>query len=153
VIRKVLFAGTTIPIGIAVSSDRVGKLFLKRTSKKEVVVKSRTCFKKDRNPRSVYSSVIEAKRSAIYEKNVRGVELVPYKCDVCGDYHLSLKDHVTPSKTCPYCVDGAGEHKELYETREAAIRRATIICKRDGVKLNVYPCPYKQGYHLTKAGR
>jgi predicted Zn-ribbon and HTH transcriptional regulator len=107
-------------------------------------MKSRTCFRKDGQPRSVYSSKVEAKRAAIYEKSVRGVELVPYKCDDCGKYHNSHKDRVTPSKMCPHC------NKDLYETRDAARRRADIIYKMRGIKLKVYPCPYKLGSHLTK---
>jgi predicted Zn-ribbon and HTH transcriptional regulator len=113
-------------------------------------MKSRTCFKKNGKPRSVYSSLVEAKRAAIYEKSVHGVDLVPYRCDDCGEYHNSPKDRVTPSKTCPHCIDGNGRPKELYESREAACRRADIIYKTRGVKLDVYPCPYKSGYHLTK---
>ncbi len=117
---------------------------------KEVAVKSRSCFRKDGKPRSVYSSLVEAKRAANHEKSVRGVELVPYKCDDCGKYHICPKDRVTPSKTCPHCIDGNGKRKELYESREAACRRAAIIYKTRGTRLKVYPCDYKQGYHLTK---
>jgi predicted Zn-ribbon and HTH transcriptional regulator len=107
-------------------------------------MKSRTCFKKNGKPRSVYSSLVEAKRAAVYEKSVHGVDLVPYRCDDCGEYHNSPKDRVTPSKTCPHC------NKDLYETSDAARRRAAIIYKTRGVKLDVYLCPYIHGYHLTK---
>jgi predicted Zn-ribbon and HTH transcriptional regulator len=107
-------------------------------------MKSRTCFKKNGEPRSVYSSLVEAKCAAAHEKSVRGVELVPYRCNDCGEYHNSPKDRVTPSKTCPHC------NKDLYETSDAARRRAAIIYKTRGIKLMVYPCPYKLGSHLTK---
>lgn len=109
-------------------------------------MKSRTCFKKNGKPRSVYSSLVEAKRAAIYEKSVHGIELVPYRCDDCGEYHNSPKYNVTPSKTCPHC------NKELYETSDAACRRAAIIYKERRVRLGVYRCEYKLGYHLTKKG-
>jgi len=135
------------------TSDRGWWLFLTENVwnfKKEVAVKSRTCFKKDGQPRSVYSSKVEATRAAIHEKEVHGVELVPYRCDDCGEYHLSPQDRFTPSRTCPHCVDRKGKHKELYESRDAARRRATIIYKTRGVKLGVYHCEYKLGYHLTK---
>jgi len=115
-------------------------------------VKSRTCFKRNGEPRSVYSSLAEAESAADYERCVHGADLVPYLCDSCGEYHNSPKDRVTPSKACPHCIDGNGRRKELYESREAACRRAEIISKekKRGIKLDVYPCPYKLGYHLTK---
>lgn len=114
-------------------------------------MKSNTCFKKNGEPLSVYPSREEAERSAVYEKNRnKELELVPYLCNKCSGYHLSPKSRQTPSRTCSYCIDREGKRKELYKTREDALRRATIICKERRIKLDVYSCYYELGYHLTK---
>ncbi|HEY9130001.1 MAG TPA: hypothetical protein VIN02_09195 [Sulfurovum sp.] len=44
------------------------------------------------------------------------------------------------------CKDGKGEFKMLYETEVLAQEQAD----RSNTKLKVYPCPYGQGWHLTK---
>jgi len=114
-------------------------------------MKSNTCFKKNGEPLSVYLSKIEAERSAAHEKiRNRELELVPYLCHKCGEYHLSPKDKQTPCKLCSDCIDSNGNPKELYETLEAARRRAIIIRNTRGIKLSIYHCHYQQGYHLTK---
>jgi len=116
-------------------------------------MKSNTCFsKRNDEPLSVYLSREEAEHSAAYENNRnRELELVPYLCGKCGKYHLSPKDRQTPSKTC-LCPDGEGNYKKLYETYEAAKRRADIRYSESEqkTKLYIYPCKYQFGYHLTK---
>jgi hypothetical protein len=112
-------------------------------------MKSSTCFNKNGEPLTVYSSMEEAERSALYEKINHNMEFVPYKCK-CGGYHLSPKDRQTTCITCSFCIDRDGKSKKLYKTYEDALRRAGFIYKERGIRLNVYPCHYQSGYHLTK---
>jgi len=112
--------------------------------------KSTTCFKKDGEPLSQYSSEYEAKESASHIRQKHGLDLSPYQCSKCGYWHLSPTDRQTPSKECMYCADSHGKHKELYETEAAAKTRAEIIEKEQGIKLKVYKCPEQDGWHLTK---
>ena len=112
--------------------------------------KSMTCFKKDGEPLSQYSSEYEARDGASHVKYKYGLDLAPYLCSKCGYWHLSPKERQTPSKECTYCTDSNGKHKELYETEEAAKTRAEIIEEEQGIKLKVYKCPNQDGWHLTK---
>jgi len=114
-------------------------------------MKSNTCFKKNGEPLSVYSTWEEAERAAKYVKTNFGLEVVPYGCKKCKKYHHSPKDRHTPSRTCDYCTDSHGEYKELYESYEAAERRRRIIYEEKGIWLNIYECKYYLGgYHFTK---
>ncbi len=113
--------------------------------------KSDTCFNKlNGRPLSEYYSKTEALESADYAKRKFGQNLVPYKCNNCGFWHLSPKNRQTPSKTCPYCTDRNGNYKELYQTKTDAEKRAKILFQENHVKLSVYKCPYSNGWHLTK---
>jgi hypothetical protein len=114
-------------------------------------VKSTICFKKNGGPLSAYSSECEAEEGASYVKYSRGLDLSPYKCSKCGEWHLSPKERQTQSKECIYCTDSKGKHKELYETMDGALNRAEIIKTERGVILNVYKCPNQYGWHLTKS--
>ena len=112
--------------------------------------KSTTCFKKDGEPRSQYSSEYEAEESASHIRKKHGLDISPYQCPKCGYWHLSPTTRQTPSKECTYCTDSNGNRKELYETEEAAKTRAEIIEAEQGIKLKVYKCPEQDGWHLTK---
>lgn len=115
-------------------------------------MKSNTCFKKNGEPLTTYSSLEEAERAITYVKNNFNWDAVPYQCDKCGLYHHSPKDRQTPSRTCQYCTGSNGKYKKLYESREAALRRAEIIRKERKINLDVYECDRQPGggYHLTK---
>ncbi|MDA3925350.1 MAG: hypothetical protein PF904_11700 [Kiritimatiellae bacterium] len=116
-------------------------------------IKSTTCFnQRNGKPLSEYSSEVEAEGAAIYVNSQHRTNLAPYQCSRCGQWHLSPKNRQTPSRACNICTDTFGSAKELYETREAAQKRARIIRKEKGVKLSVYQCPYNNGWHLTKRG-
>ncbi|MDR2659613.1 MAG: hypothetical protein LBC27_06450 [Spirochaetaceae bacterium] len=58
----------------------------------------------------------------------------------------------TPStaKLCVHCRGSDGKEKEIYETPEAACRRAAYIKEERGVTLKIYQCPKGNGWHLTK---
>lgn len=112
--------------------------------------KSESRFKKDGEPLSTYLSEHDAINGAIHVITNYANKLLPYHCPRCGHYHLTPKDRHTPSRKCLYCQDSNGMYKELYETQEAAERRAEIIADEQGIKLKVYKCPHQCGWHLTK---
>jgi hypothetical protein len=53
-------------------------------------------------------------------------------------------------KFCPLCKGGDGNNKEIYGTREDALRAAEHIGRERGVRLKVYRCAHGNGWHLTK---
>ncbi len=116
-------------------------------------VKSASCFKKNGQPYTEYDSEREAADGASHVRRTHGLNLSPFKCPNCGQWHLSPKERQTPSKICVYCVDSRGSHKELYETQEAARRRAKIIAEERGITLNTYKCPRQHGWHLARNRR
>lgn len=48
------------------------------------------------------------------------------------------------------CKNSNGEFKELYNTHELAQHGADKLMIYQRVKLRIYPCPYGNGWHLTK---
>jgi len=112
-------------------------------SSKDVV-----CCNKNGEPRVAYSSEREAKNAAEDYRRNRISIMVSYKCKNCGKWHLSPKNHNTPSIECEYC------RKQLYSTKKVAENRAKIIWEKRKENLNVYECPVYNGFHLThKVGR
>lgn len=75
---------------------------------------------------------------------------VAVQCDFCGEWHLTPASRHTPSKICGYCTDGDGNSKQLYFSREGAMKRAKIIANERGLHLELYRCPHEDGWHLTK---
>ncbi len=115
------------------------------------MTKSSTCFsKRTGDPLSAYHSEREAKESADYANACYGQNFVPYSCNRCGLWHLTPKDHHTPSVPCEECVDSQGVCKDLYFDQESAEKRAAILRQKRGVRLSIYQCPYNDGWHLTK---
>jgi hypothetical protein len=53
-------------------------------------------------------------------------------------------------KFCPLCKGSDGNNKEIYDTREDALRTAEHIGRERGVRLKVYQCVSGNGWHLTK---
>lgn len=49
-------------------------------------------------------------------------------------------------KTYCTCKDSAGEPKYLYTSQ----KEIDYILSSKNISLNVYPCPYEKGWHLTK---
>lgn len=99
--------------------------------------------------RKSYSSEACAIEAARYMPDSYG-EQVPVQCDSCGEWHLTPASRNTPGKTCEYCTDGDGNSKQLYFSREGAMKRAKIIANERGLHLEVYRCPHENGWHLTK---
>lgn len=104
--------------------------------------------KKDGKERGIYFSEYDAEVAASVSRNYNH-NLVPYECKDCGGWHLSRKEHYTPSVPCDYCTDANGNPKQLYETKSFAEKRARIIRETRGENLYVYECPCCNGYHLT----
>lgn len=50
---------------------------------------------------------------------------------------------------CGHCVDSQGRPKTKYFSETHAISAALKSSLRRGVSLRYYPCPYKNGWHLT----
>ncbi|WP_312589717.1 hypothetical protein [Comamonas terrigena] len=55
------------------------------------------------------------------------------------------------SMSCFKCLDARGEFKRLYETRSEAVSSLEHRYSESGVRLTVYECKHKNGWHLTKA--
>ncbi len=114
--------------------------------------KSPSCnSKKTGRPLTEYDTKAEAKSAAGHaNKDYGGNNLIPYKCDKCGFWHLSPADRQTASTTCNTCRSADGQLKEAYLSERDALRRAGLLRKEQGVKLQVYKCEHGNGWHLTK---
>jgi hypothetical protein len=53
-------------------------------------------------------------------------------------------------KKCNHCRGKDGKNKDIYETLEFAMDTIKHLEKERNIYLNPYPCPYGNGYHLTK---
>ena len=113
--------------------------------------KSDICFSKHNNtPLTTYVSEDEAQSGANFVNSKYDNDLVPYKCSNCNEWHLSPKNRSTKSTKCYDCTDRNGNNKDLYLTKNDAQQRADILYEEMGVLLNLYECPYNNGWHLTK---
>ncbi|NQV14193.1 hypothetical protein HQ531_01955 [bacterium] len=114
--------------------------------------KSPTCkARKSGRPLTEYETKAEAKSAANYaNKNFSGENLVPYKCDRCGFWHISPTGRQTPSKACTICRGADGMLKESYQSENDAQLRAGILHEEQGVTLYIYECEHGNGWHLTK---
>lgn len=103
--------------------------------------KSSTCFGKNGEPLSVYRTEAEAQESARYQKRERGIELSPYQCNRCKEWHL------TPLEGKPGDCGCSNSYKNLYPTQEAALRDIERLSAEG--RLRPYPCDKGKGWHLT----
>ncbi|WP_020674487.1 hypothetical protein [Geopsychrobacter electrodiphilus] len=137
--------------------DRHEEYFNKNRDHKSIYKKLKTweenrdnCINKQTGKKRVsYSNLMHAEDAAI-ELSLSYGEQVPYKCEQCGNFHLSPKSNHTPSVTCKYCADSKGNSKELYLSKDGAKNRAKIIMRQKGIHLEIYECPHQSGWHLTK---
>jgi hypothetical protein len=53
-------------------------------------------------------------------------------------------------RKCEYCKGKDGKKKDIYETFQSAFDTAKYIEEDRKTYLDVYPCPYGNGWHLTK---
>lgn len=105
---------------------------------------STTCVGKiSGKPLGAYASLAEAEEGVRYVARRWGKAMVSYRCQRCGQWHLSPRSRQTPSEPCPRCS------KQSYRSARHAERRAAILRKEQGVSLRVYPCEFGHGYHLT----
>lgn len=111
--------------------------------------KSSTCYGRTGQPLNEYTCRGDAANHARYLRQEHNTEFVPYRCGVCGFWHLSPSERFTPSRECNICRDSQGRPKDLFLTREDASRRSQIIMQERGVYLEVYRCPAQPGWHLT----
>ena len=116
-----------------------------------MVMKSKTCIgKATRKPLTEYETEREAQEGADHAQMKYGRELLPYRCDTCGAWHLAPKSRRTPSNKCPLCTGTDGKLKDSYRNQAEAQRRADILRKEQGAELRVYACEHDYGWHLTK---
>jgi hypothetical protein len=101
-------------------------------------------------PVTEYDSQMEAQHGADHVRTTYGNDLVPYQCTRCQRWHLAPRNRKTPSTTCAHCTGADGRPKEAYATEHDAERRAEILRAERSVFLRAYPCPYGEGWHLTK---
>ena len=48
------------------------------------------------------------------------------------------------------CTDSQGNTKDLYSSEASAQKEASVLSKQNNLNLSHYPCPYQDGWHLTK---
>jgi|JI8StandDraft_1071087.scaffolds.fasta_scaffold522269_1 hypothetical protein len=106
-------------------------------------IDSSACVNRDGKPRRAYPDREAAEYGANEALWSYGNEMVPYRCDSCGAWHLCPATRHTPGHHCCYCS------KQAYSSMEAAERRARILGDERGTQLRVYECPYGEGWHLT----
>lgn len=101
-------------------------------------------------PLSAYETEKEAKESAKYSKKEFKLDLYPYKCENCGKYHLAPKESkIKVEQNACSCRDTNGKPKALYATKKDAEKQQANSEKEQKVKLYIYKCPDKKGFHLT----
>lgn len=97
-----------------------------------------------------YSTKKEAEESARYSKKKYNMDLYPYVCDKCGKYHLAPKSSkINVKHNACSCRDSNGNPKALYGSKKDAQKQLEKSQKEQHVKLRIYKCPEKHGYHLT----
>ncbi len=110
-----------------------------------------TCIgKASGTPLKKYYSESEAHEAVLYVKYNHGKEMSQYLCDKCGLWHLSPVSRATPSHKCSHCTGGNGRLKDTYHSKQDALVRSEIINEERNTRLSVYPCPFNEGWHLTK---
>ncbi|MCQ2591858.1 MAG: hypothetical protein MJ188_03660 [Treponema sp.] len=101
-------------------------------------------------PLSAYTTEKEAKESAKYSKKEYKLDLYPYKCENCGKYHLAPKSSkIDVQKNACSCTDSNGKPKALYKTKKDAEKQLKNSEAEQSVKLYIFKCPEKKGFHLT----
>ena len=110
-----------------------------------------TCINKVTGmPLKKYYSDSEAHEAVLYVKYTHDKEMEQYLCNKCGFWHLSPVSRATPSHKCIHCTGGNGMSKDTYHSKQDALVRSGIIYDERNIRLSVYPCPYEDGWHLTK---
>jgi len=59
-------------------------------------------------------------------------------------------DSMQHLRKCEYCKGKDGKPKDIYETFQSAVDTVKYIEESRGIFLNIYECPQKNGWHLTK---
>lgn len=103
----------------------------------------KVCLTREGKPRAEYEFREDAEESAAWTFMKHGLQLVPYRCDNCRNWHLTPAERNTPSKFCKKCG------KEGYDDEFSALIRADLIFKERRVKLKTYRCPHGTRWHLT----
>jgi hypothetical protein len=107
--------------------------------------KPSTCVSSLGKPRRAYPDRSSADDGACHALSAHGNRMMPYRCTHCGSWHLCPTDRHTPSYYSSVCS------KQVYDSEDAAFRRARILKQERGTRLRVYECPYGEGWHLTSS--
>jgi len=105
--------------------------------------KNAICLSAKGKPRRAYPNQQCAEEGARYALVSYGNRMMPYHCGRCCSWHLCPADRHTPGHHCCDCL------KQAYASESAAVRRALILEREQGVLLRVYECPHGEGWHLT----
>ena len=84
-------------------------------------MRSTTCRGSNNQFLEEYHSLTAAEMAAEETKRNYGHTLTPAKCRACGYWHLTT---VTTRRQCMFCTDRALFLKDIYSTREEALRTA-----------------------------
>ena len=66
------------------------------------------------------------------------------------DYNDTIDRDNRVSYGC-FCTDRDNNPKELYLSQKDAILEALRVSTENNIKINIYPCRYSYGWHLTKS--
>lgn len=82
----------------------------------------------------------------------KSVALTTFHCKVCGKYHLTpeVTNNTQTQYLCSNCKSKHGGKKVSYGSSQSAIEASRKLTIDKGKGSRVYPCPYGEGWHVTK---
>ncbi len=76
-----------------------------------------------------------------------GYTTMPIQCSKCGYWHQKVE---STRRRCMFCTDSALFLKDIYASREEAMKTAEWLRREKKIQLFPYKCPHSHGWHLTK---
>jgi hypothetical protein len=67
-----------------------------------------------------------------------------------NNFNETIYDTRFSLRKCEYCKGKDGKRKDIYETLQSALDAVQFIKKERKISLNIYPCEYGNGLHLSK---
>ena len=97
-----------------------------------------------------YASLDDAKEAANNLLATKSLHFYAYKCSNCKYYHLSPENKkLNVTNYACNCTDSNGNQKSLYMTKEDALKAIKKINEKNkSLRLSVYHCPTREGWHL-----
>lgn len=80
------------------------------------------------------------------------IALTTFHCKACSKYHLAPEATISkPTQfLCSNCKSKKGGNKISYGSSLSAIEASNKLTVNNGTGTRVYPCPYGNGWHVTK---